>query len=148
MTPIDYRITEVIPRADVNSFLAGITTTLANMSPDGIEQVYLYSLERNAIVISFDGTWRPFFGYTRGYNYPEDRTYMIGGGAFLALVRSRFKSLPHDIPGGRVFLSSDRAFRVLRDYKEETFLRYIWLSDSGNVFFDVLWLLLQSLKSG
>lgn len=73
---------------------------------------------------------------------------MIGGGAFLALVRSRFKSLPHDIPGGRVFLSSDRAFRVLRDYKEETFLRYIWLSDSGNVFFDVLWLLLQSLKSG
>ena len=143
----DPKVTEVIARDDASAFLRGIENTISKMLPEQIEAVYLYSFQRNAIVVSFDGDWKPFFGYTRGYNYPDDRTYLVGGGPFLALVRSRFKHLPHDISGGRVFLGSSYAYRAPLDMDKEVevFLRYIWLGNSLNLVEDALKVLWQAL---
>lgn len=102
--------------------------------------MYLFVEQRNAVAISFDSNWKPFIGYTRGYNAPEDRTY-ISGGPFLALVRSRFRSSHQfDIAGGRVFLAANRAYNIDKLY-EYTFLKWIWLSDSLSLVTDVLQLL-------
>ena len=133
-------ITEVIPRKDALDFLSGIERSLLNMSEDEIYKMYLFVEHRNAVAISFDSSWRPFIGYTRGYNSPEERA-KISGGAFLALVRSRFQtSHQSEIPGGRVFLAANRAYNIDEVY-EYTFLQWIWLGKSLSLVEDVLQLL-------
>jgi hypothetical protein len=134
-------VTEVISRKDTRDFLLGINNALLMMSCEQVEEVYLFVKRRNAIAISFDSTWRPFIGVTRGYNCPEDRTY-FSGGPFLALIKSRFRARPREIAGGRVFLTSDYAYHT-DGMLEEVLLQYIWLSDRPNIIEDVLILLSQ-----
>lgn len=136
-------ISEVIPHNDTCDFLWGIKNTLLKMPPDQVQEVYFYVMKRNAIAISFDSAWQPFIGVTRGYNHLEERTYISGGGAFLALIKSRFKTCPHEISGGRVFLKADYAYRVTATSEEEIFIRWIWLGNRLNLLDDVLELLLE-----
>lgn len=135
MVNTDVKISEVIPRHDTEVFLSGINYALQENLPSGISDLYLFIPQRNAIAISFDSNWRPFIGTTMGYNCQEERTY-LGGGAFLALVKSRFRACPHEIPGGRVFLTSSKAYPA-NGMPGEAFINWIWLSDSGSLVEDV-----------
>lgn len=135
-------ITEVISQEATQDFLAGIQSTLQTLPLWHIEELYLFVKSHNAIAISFDASWKPFIGVTRGYNEPENRTYIHSGGEFLALVRSRFKALPHEICGGRVFLKNDRAWS---GSSGKVFLKWVWLGKHLSLVEDVLELL-QSLS--
>lgn len=139
--PIVY---EVIDRQDASEFLGAIEITLAHMTRTQIEEVYLYVDKRKALAISFDAEWRAFLGYTRGYNQPEDRTPLRGGGKFLGLIRSKLRARPHVVSGGRVFFTTERAFRVNSDLTEDTLCWWIWLGDSLDLVDDVLHLLRQA----
>lgn len=136
-------ISEVIPHNDTSDFLWSIKNTLLEMPPDQVKELYFYVMRRNAVAISFDSRWQPFIGITKGYNYSEDRTYISGGGAFLALIKSKFRACPHEISGGRVFLRSDRAYHVTVTSEEEIFIRWIWLGNSLGLIDDVLEILLE-----
>ncbi len=137
-------IHEVISRQEASDFLRAIEITLAHMTRTQVEEVYLYVERRNALAISFDSEWQAFLGYTRGYNQPENRTPLRGGGHVLGLVRSRLRARPHNVAGGRVFFASERAFRVNEDHTEDTLCWWIWLGNTLNLVDDVLHLLRQA----
>lgn len=136
---------EDIPHNDTCNFLWGIKNTLLKMPPNQVDELYFYVVKRNAVAISFDSSWQPFIGFTRGYNYPEERErkYIRGGGAFLALIKSRFRTCPHEICGGRVFLKPDYAYHVTSTSEEVIFIRWTWLGNSPSLVDDVLELLLE-----
>lgn len=132
---------------ETTGFLTAIKTAFNNMTHDQLLDVHLYDSQRNAIVISFDAKLKAFFGYKKGYNHPEDRTYIKSEGIVLWIIRSKLKSLPHKYSGGRVFLTHDCVFRVNKDYSEEIILKWIWPSVSLNIVTDVMNLHEQALNN-
>jgi hypothetical protein len=139
------QVAEVISNQDARSFCLSIESTLLKAPPSLVNEIYFFIQTKRAIALSFDGNWRPFIGTNIGYNYPEERIYVNGGGAFLALVRSRFKNMPHEMAGGRVFLAGNRAYRIEAGY-ERTFLKWVWLGRNLDLVSDILSVLDKVLK--
>ena len=139
-----YQITEVIGRQEASDFLRAIKITFEHMTSDQLRDVHLFDYQRNAVVISFDGKLRPFFGYTWAYNPEENRTYIQSGGFILLLIRSELRSRPHTISGGRVFLSRNGACHRNFENIEEDLCRWIWLGDTLDIVIDVRHLFQQA----
>ena len=131
MTENRLGIQDDIGQDELGDFLITVKTTLAFMTPEQVNEVYLYVSQRRAIAVSFDKDWQPFLGYTRGLNPPDKRTLIRGIGDLLQVIRSKFQKLPHDRAGGRVFLTNDRAYHINKKNMEVTLCRW---SGVGNRF--------------
>ena len=77
------------------------------------EDVYLLLSERNAIAISYSGQWRPFLGFTSGYNLPDRRRYLPEGITVLDHIIDNLSTWKLELPGGRVFINQDTAQKVI-----------------------------------
>ena len=95
-----------ISRPQAKAFYEVIRSALEFRNPSYVADLYLFSNDRNAIVVSFDGSWRPFLCETRGYNIPANRLRLNHNNEILKLVAKALKYLGRDQSGGRTFINS------------------------------------------
>jgi len=133
----------VVTAEHAAEFIQSIRDTLKGMSREQKEGVRLVVQKRQAVAISCDGRNRPFLGYTAGYNQPDARTALRSEGFVLREIRQwllvRRKRGPK---GGRVFITSDRAFTAP---EEEPIILCTWQWPREDLVSEVLALLEESL---
>jgi hypothetical protein len=136
------------PQVEISSehaaeFIQSLRQTLKRMTRTQKEDVRLVVQKRQAVTISIDGKNRPFLGYTAGYNSPDSRTALPIGDTVLCEIRKwlliRRKIGPR---GGRVFITSNRAFTVPEN---EPIILCEWKWPREDIVLEVLSLLEESL---
>jgi hypothetical protein len=74
-----------------------------------LDELYIVDIQLKSVVFSFDGQWKPFVGFTKGFNLPEKRTPMTS--SYLTdFILDSFDYRSREIPGGRVHLTEAKAF--------------------------------------
>ena len=88
--------------------------------------LYLYSWERNAIVISFDSKWKPYLCEEKGYNTKSQRTYIYPIKDVFKIVIQAYQKAGRDQNGGRSFFTSDCVFYVDESNDIFDLVRWDW----------------------
>ena len=90
----------------------------------------MYLLKRQAVVISFSGSYKAFIGYTRGYNPLSEREYLLENIEVLSVVENAVKFRKEltldNIPGGRVFIRKDLAFVRNINFQNDLICHWEW----------------------
>ena len=120
---------EIVSRAEQDDFLSAVRSSVQRMTETQRYEVYSYSRQRNSLVVSFDRKWKPFWGYSFGFNQLEVRTY-IRRCKVLRMVGFHLESFHFNINGGRVFMDSKKALRV--DEYNQTHLLCNWYWVTGD----------------
>lgn len=133
-----------VSREDGQAFMTSLEATIVGLSEQEAYTVYLVVESRRAIAVSFDGDWRPFLGFTRGYNPPDSRAYLESDLGFLNQLADALEQLALESPGGRVFIRQYNATKAI-DGVEATLCIYDWpLSNPIN---QALAILVRKLKA-
>src|SRR3989304_4521819 len=137
---------EAIPGApeDAQAFIAALEETIMSLSEREAYSVYLVVEARRAIAISFDGEWRPFLGFTRGYNPHDSRAYLAPKLAFLDRIADALESFALERPGGRVFVGPYDTRKLIDDV-QVTLCVYDW--PEGNPVHQALAILVRKLRA-
>lgn len=120
-----------LTQQDAQTFIQAFADAFERMTLEQLVQVRLHNDDVTALVISFDLDGSPFLGYTRGYNSPDKRMPLRGAGRVLALACAGLKTLEGTPPGGRVFFTSERAYRVVNSEKV-TLCTWVWPDEFAN----------------
>ena len=121
-------VTIVVDRKQADEFLDCLSSTFQTMSAFQRGTAYFWVEKRDAVAISYNAQWKPFLGYTAGYNPEDERTPIVGWSSVLSEIKDIMRKRPHGISGGRVFLRDSGAFRVV-DGAEVQIRRWVWLGD-------------------
>ena len=97
----------VVTDAQANEFFKAVIATLADLNFSDLQHVYL--LKHNAVVISFSGTYKPYIGYTAGYNRNKnEREYLPDNLDVPNLIADALRF--REKLGGRVFIRKSFVF--------------------------------------
>ena len=101
---------ELVSLAEADTFCAVIEQALSRLDYRHLSSIYLIGRGRrhHGIAISFDVAWKPFLGYTSGFNRNE-REYVAAGCRILNVIGDWLRLVPRWQPGGRVFVSKEGA---------------------------------------
>jgi len=116
--PLDVDITENQAKDFVESIQRALIAQKSSL--------YLYSWERNAIVISFDDEWNPFLCAVKGYNTKPQRTKIYPIGDVFKMVIHAYQKAGRDQYGGRSFFTSDCVFYVDESNDIFELVRWDW----------------------
>lgn len=132
-SPINPNITT----EQANEFIESIRSTLNILKTSVVKDLYIFSRDRDAVVISFDGQWRPFLCQTRGFNDPSCRVPIYLTNEVLDIIQGALKELGRDTPGGRTFLNS-KGVRCIDEGLDVEIVRWDW--PLGDLVKDVLYI--------
>lgn len=92
--------------------ISNIDKTLNELTLNKLSSLYLYSNNTEAIIISFNNNWEPFFGYTRGYNDMGNRCYLLQPLPQFYNNLIKYMSIFRDsiCNGGRVFITDELCY--------------------------------------
>ena len=101
-----------VPKDKVDMFFITLQDAFMRMHRSQLEELRLYVAKRHAVTVSYDADWQPFMGFTAGYNDPDDRVLLDATDWVLGLVSRSLRAKRYSIPGGRMFLDADGAYRA------------------------------------
>jgi hypothetical protein len=133
--PYELPLQAKISSAQAKAFLEVIRSALIFRSSSDVANLYIHSDDRNAIVISFDGSWHPFLCETRGYNEPSSRLSLNHNNDVLRMIAKALRYLGRDQRGGRTFLNSQGVVCV-EDQSVVELIKWEW--PIGDLVSDVM----------
>lgn len=83
------------------------------------EKLHLFDYENKAIIISIDGKWKPFLGFSYGLNPPAAKVHINESIDVIEDVIVCLYDCALDIPGGRIFITKHQAFRKEGNEKKQ-----------------------------
>lgn len=107
-------------------FLIAIENAIRTMTEFQLQQIYFLNHDLQAIHLSYDGEYRPFIGFTAGFNYKDDRVYLSKNIWLLIQIGKYLKELNLSKPGGRVFINSYQVKRRSDDYRLHDLCCFEW----------------------
>ena len=123
-------------------FFNAIEGTLQTMTPLQLHEVNLLNPQLEAINISYNDDWQPFFGFTSGFTHDEERVYLPEGIWLLSKIREYLENLNLKIKGGRVSINSIRVYKRLDDKRLLDLCLFTWQGD--DVWQKCNWLLMDA----
>lgn len=121
--PIRVEVTE----SQALEFKEAVRSSLIFLKSADVRNLYLYSKDKDSIVVSFDGELHPFLCQKQGYNDPSYRVPIYRTSYVLETVAKALIKLGRDIPGGRTFLNSEGVVCVDED-EEVDLVQWKWPS--------------------
>ena len=122
---------QLVTEADAEEFFKLIERTLQDMDLEKRSRAYLLASRRQAVVISINIAGQPFIGFNKGENPPNQRTYLsaeLTDSKVLAIVIEDLAMGNIETAGGRVFISKEKAYRVIKD-QEYVICVWDWQGD-------------------
>lgn len=108
-----------------DEFLSSLKDTLGEMTSLEVEDLYLYSIARDGVPVSYTKLLKPFLGQSRHYNQPEQRVYLDEDLFVLRAIREALIDAGEHGIGARVFLTSTGAYYD-DDGEEVTLVTWDW----------------------
>jgi hypothetical protein len=102
--------TFTITKKEADDFIDVIKQKLSEFDPEQLENIYLFDRSNHAIVLSIDSNWRPFIGFSRSYNMPNNRIHLSNEERVLSLAIDAMLEREYERSGGRIFISKHKVF--------------------------------------
>lgn len=117
--------TVVVAKQESDFLYLSIRAALTKLSKEDLSRIYIFDYEKKAIIISIDGNWEPFIGFTPGYNPKDDRLGLGTGIGVINSIINPLQSRDYHIPGGRIFLNQVVAFHYKSNI-QKTLCTFDW----------------------
>lgn len=92
-----------------DQLIKAVEEVVKNLNSNELGVINLINYQRKAIVISFDIGYRPFLGFSHGFNLPENRKFLKNGTLLMEIAeifKQYSENLNNKLPGGRIFINS------------------------------------------
>lgn len=110
---------------EAKQFIDLIKNELRKLDSEELDNVYLFDHSTQSIILSIDSNWKPFIGFTRGWNYPQNRKLFKEEIGILDLVIDSLYEREYDTSGGRIFLSRNKVLHKQKNYGS-TLCTFTW----------------------
>lgn len=108
MSPILLPSPVQFSKKQIDELIGTFQKAFANLSYDELTFIRLF--DEDAIVVSFSIDYKPFLGFTKGYNHPDQRVYIPKETTILNRLGEALDSYGRDKAAGRVFIQNDRVY--------------------------------------
>lgn len=114
-----------VTESEASHFIRCVTFGIEAAKKWRSRKLHVLDYDNKAVVVSLDGYWIPFLGFSYGYNQPEDRVDLPGGVRIIEKVGELLENRGLDQPGGRIFINKNQAFHMI-DGQLHTLCTFTW----------------------
>lgn len=118
----------IVTKEMAEEFLYTQEVSLSKLDSEKLGKVCLIDLKNKTVLFSFDKAWKPYIGFTRGYNRKE--RVSLEPCELTEMIKMAFRQQGRRPAGGRVHIKADSVFYKNSDRtKVELFRISEWQGD-------------------